>query len=136
MMTLAIVLQFFLLTYPARAHMDVGVIRVIDGDTFEAEVHKWPHEIWVGKIRLAGIDAPEIFSPECKLERILGVSALKRLTELLDEGRVFIDQVRPDAFGGRVVAKVYNRAGEDVAKMLLAEKLAAPYGKAYNWCNE
>ena len=50
---------------------------VVDGDT-----------IWATgeKIRLADIDAPEVFSPGCDWERVLGERATHRLTELLNEG--------------------------------------------------
>src|SRR5215218_3748043 len=37
-----------------------GVLRVLDGDTFEARVHLWPGLEITTKIRLRGIDAPEV----------------------------------------------------------------------------
>jgi endonuclease YncB( thermonuclease family) len=38
----------------------VGVIRTIDGDTFEARVHLWPGLDLTTRVRLRGIDAPEL----------------------------------------------------------------------------
>jgi endonuclease YncB( thermonuclease family) len=38
----------------------VDIIRTIDGDTFEARVHLWPGLEMTTKVRLRGIDAPEL----------------------------------------------------------------------------
>lgn len=42
--------------YPAE------VVQVIDGDTFEARVHLWPGLNVTTRVRLRGIDAPELES--------------------------------------------------------------------------
>ncbi|HAP10121.1 MAG TPA: nuclease, partial [Afipia sp.] len=38
----------------------VEVVRVVDGDTFEARVHLWPGLEMTTRVRLRGIDAPEM----------------------------------------------------------------------------
>jgi hypothetical protein len=50
---------------------------VIDGDTIRYDGVK---------VRLADIDAPEIFSPKCASEAALGQRATQRLAELMSAG--------------------------------------------------
>ena len=57
--------------YPAE------VLRVIDGDTFEARLRVWPGLEVVTKVRLAGIDAPEL-SARCAREHALAAQARDR----------------------------------------------------------
>ncbi len=58
--------------------MGTGQARcVVDGDTI-----RYGGE----RIRLVGLDAPEIFSPDCATERDLGWRAANRLVDLLNEG--------------------------------------------------
>src|SRR6185312_332928 len=44
----------------SRAGHPADVLRVIDGDTFEARVHVWPGLDITTKVRLRGVDAPEM----------------------------------------------------------------------------
>src|ERR1700750_1770804 len=44
----------------ARLALSADVLRVIDGDTFEARVHLWPGLYVTTRVRLRGIDAPEL----------------------------------------------------------------------------
>ena len=44
------------------------VLRVIDGDTFEARVHVWPGIDITTRVRLRGIDAPELGGARCAEE--------------------------------------------------------------------
>jgi micrococcal nuclease len=52
------------------------VLRVIDGDTIEADIDLGFSLHYIAKIRLAGINAPEMKTPE-------GAPAKARLTEIL-----------------------------------------------------
>src|SRR5262249_6058564 len=58
---------------PAAAALRPGqpadVLRVIDGDTFEAQVHVWPGMEITTKVRLRDIDAPELRA-HCSQERV------------------------------------------------------------------
>ncbi|MEO5338879.1 MAG: nuclease, partial [Magnetospirillum sp. WYHS-4] len=56
------------------------ILRVIDGDTFEARIRLWLNQDLVQKVRLAGIDAPELTGPCPEAGR----AARARLAELLD----------------------------------------------------
>ncbi len=91
---------------PASARGGVhpaDVLRVIDGDTFEARVHVWPGLDITTKIRLRGIDAPEL-KARCPAERAMAEAARDALAGMLAEGEVGISAVTPDKYGGRVVA--------------------------------
>jgi len=58
------------------------VSRVLDGDTFEARVHLWPGLEITTKIRLRGIDAPEL-KARCAQERIKAETAREALVAIL-----------------------------------------------------
>jgi hypothetical protein len=62
---------------PAATH-PAEVLRVIDGDTFEARVHVWPGLDITTKIRLRGIDAPELRA-KCAAERTMAEARPRRL---------------------------------------------------------
>ncbi len=70
----------------------------------------------------------------CERERRLAVAARDRLQALL-AGGVTIRAVGEDRFG-RTLARVRDRAGRDVARVLVAEGLARPYagGPRRGWC--
>ena len=83
---------------PAATH-PAEVLRVIDGDTFEARVHVWPGLDITTKIRLRGIDAPELRA-KCAAERTMAEAARDALGAMLAEGTVGISGVTLDKYGG------------------------------------
>jgi endonuclease YncB( thermonuclease family) len=93
---------------PPPQTVSAWAIRVHDGDTFS---------VGLVKIRLRGIDAPELGAP-------LGRVARRRLAEILGAGPVTIVPRAEDVYG-RVVADVYV-GGHDVADILRREGLAKP----------
>ncbi|WP_252912014.1 thermonuclease family protein [Aliihoeflea aestuarii] len=114
-----------------------SVVRVIDGDTVEADAHVWPGHTVRVSVRLRGIDAPELRS-RCEAERVLAQKARAHLSALLQSGSVRVRNVARDKFFGRVVADLETDAGEDVAPLLLAADLARPYagGRRASWCDD
>jgi endonuclease YncB( thermonuclease family) len=117
------------------------VLRVIDGDTFEARVALWPTISATVSVRLKGFDAPELFRPACEAERLQATLARRHMEELLPEGRrVILMNVEPDSFSGRVVAEVYRMASENkVALDMLLERREAilpwePGEPPIDWC--
>ena len=117
------------LVYPAE------VVRVIDGDTFEANVHVWPGVNIDTKVRLRGIDAPELHA-RCADEYTKADAARAALTKILAEGGVAISQVGLDKYGGRVDAAVSTRSTADVSAALLSGGFARAYdgGRRGSWC--
>jgi endonuclease YncB( thermonuclease family) len=79
------------------------VVRVIDGDTFEARVHLWPGLDITTRVRLRGIDAPEL-KARCGEERVKAEASRDVLRSILDQGEVGISRVTLDKYGGRVLA--------------------------------
>jgi endonuclease YncB( thermonuclease family) len=111
------------------------VLRVLDGDTFEARVQLWPGLEITTRVRLRGIDAPEL-KARCGEERDKAEAARDALRALLDQGDVGISHVGLDKYGGRVLAKASTRTTPDVSAALLDAGWARGYagGRRETWC--
>ena len=111
------------------------VVRVVDGDTFEARVHLWPGLDITTRVRLRGIDAPEL-KARCTEERSKAELARDALRAILDQGEVAVTRVTLDKYGGRVVADASTRTTADVSAALLGAGLARRYAGARRetWC--
>lgn len=117
---------------PVRA----TVISVIDGDT----VVVWA-DIWLGqkirtRVRIAGIDAPELRA-KCAREQALAEAARDKLVALINDGPVTLSEVHYGKYAGRVVARVAAASGGDVAAALIVAGLARAYdgGGRRGWCD-
>jgi endonuclease YncB( thermonuclease family) len=117
------------LVYPAE------VLRVIDGDTFEARVRVWPGLDVDTHVRLRGIDAAELHA-RCADELAKAQAARTALQALLDQGGVTVARVGVDKYGGRVDAVVATRGTDDVAAAMLTGGFARAYNgrKRGSWC--
>ena len=115
--------------YPAE------VLRVIDGDTFEARVRVWPGMDVTTRVRLRGVDAAEMHA-RCDAERSKAVAAREALSRLLAEGSVGVTAVGQDKYGGRVDAQVSTARTPDVGAAMIAAGQARPYdgGRRNGWC--
>ena len=113
----------------------VDVIRTIDGDTFEARVHLGPSLDPTTRIRLRGIDAPEL-KASCPQELQMAEAATDALRALLREGDVTIFNIGPDKYAGRVVADAATRRTGNVSTAMLAAGHARSYGGGHRngWC--
>jgi endonuclease YncB( thermonuclease family) len=111
------------------------VVRVIDGDTFEARVAIWPGVEIKTRVRLRGIDAPELHA-RCDDEWTRAQTARAALERILAQGGVIIAQVGPDKYAGRIDAVVSTRNTADVSAALLAGGWARSYngGRRQSWC--
>jgi len=113
----------------------VDVIRTIDGDTFVARVHLPPGPDLTTRVRLRGIDAPEL-KASCPQELQMAEAATIALRDLLGQGDVAIYHIGPDKYQGRIVADVGTSKTDNVS----AAMLAAGHARAYNgshrlgWC--
>ncbi|MGE0151834.1 MAG: thermonuclease family protein [Reyranellaceae bacterium] len=104
-----------------------GATCVIDGDTIE---HRGE------RIRLAGINTPEIVDYKCEGELRLGLQARERLVELLNQGpfEIVAASGRPRDVYGRLLADI-ERDGLSLGGQLIAEGLAHPWsGYRRSWC--
>jgi endonuclease YncB( thermonuclease family) len=118
------------------------VVRVIDGDTFEAKIEIWPTVSATVSVRLRGFDAPEISRTRCENEKALGEAAKIAMEELLPENQtVRLTNVGPDSFEGRVVAHVDRQVEVNftsVGDRMLKEghlRQWTPRDPAIDWCN-
>jgi endonuclease YncB( thermonuclease family) len=118
-----------------RAGHPAQVLKVIDGDTFEARVAVWPGMEITTKVRLRGIDAPEM-SARCADEYRRAVIARDALARMLAEGDVGVSRIGQDKYGGRVDADVSTRATRDVSAQLVAAGAVRRYegGRRGSWC--
>ena len=97
---------------------------VVDGDT-----------IWLAgtRIRIADIDTPEVFSPDCDAELARGEAATRRLTALLNEGPFTLTGTGQDRYGRAL--RVVKRRGASVGERLVDEGLAVEWGNGRpDWC--
>ena len=119
----------------ARGLHPVEVVRVLDGDTFEARVNLWPGLDTTTRVRLRGIDAPEL-KARCNDERVKAEAAREALRSILNQGEVGISNVTLDKYGGRVVADASTRATPNVSSALLSVGAARRYsgGHRDGWC--
>jgi micrococcal nuclease len=132
----------FALRDPRLWYYRAYVIRVVDGDTAILYTDKGTHEYSVMKVRLAGIDAPELRpregSPEQRAaEKVLAAKATNRLKELI-EGREIILRTEKTGKFGRWLGRLYLPDEPDVCAndLLLEEGLAVRYGDPRPWRNE
>ena len=113
----------------------VEVLRTVDGDTFDARVALWPGLDLNTRVRLRGIDAPELHAA-CDSEFQKADAATRALRVLLAEGGVAIFNIGPDKYSGRVVADVATRRTPNVSAALVASGHARVYlgGRRQGWC--
>jgi len=111
------------------------VLRVLDGDTFEARVRAWPGIDITTKVRLRGIDAPEMRA-RCPEERAKAEAARDALAAMLRGTEVIISRVGLDKYGGRVDADAATAQTPNISAAMLAAGLARPYrgGRREFWC--
>lgn len=116
--------------YPAE------VLRIADGDTFEARVQVWPGIAITTMVRLRGIDTPEL-KARCPEERVKAEAARAKLAAILAEGAVELRGVGLDKFGGRIDASASTRSTPDVSAAILHAGLGRSYagGRRESWCS-
>lgn len=117
---------------------DGRVIQMIDGDTLKVALRGWRAPTPEERVRLSGIDAPEIRHAACAAEKALGEKARAFAVTKLPPGaivKVMLTQLDRDSFG-RLLARVSDKAGNDLGAMLVRAGLARPYDGKHKpgWC--
>jgi endonuclease YncB( thermonuclease family) len=112
------------------------VVEVVDGDTIAVRARIWLGQELDTRVRLAGIDTPELHG-KCARERRLAAAARDFLKARLAVRPVTLSDVQLGKYAGRVVARVTTADGEDVAAALIAAGLARAYdgGARSGWCD-
>ncbi len=100
---------------------------VVDGDTIR---------LGVRRVRLIGIDAPEIAGADCAAERVLGQRAADRLLALVNQGEFDLVGHRfRDRDGHGRDLRLVLRGGVSIGKQLTRDGLARRYyGTKRSWC--
>ena len=117
---------------PVIAHVD----RVIDGDTFEASALIWLGQQVSVRVRILGIDAPELRA-HCDSERARAEAARAWLDRRIAGAEVRLSAIRTDKYGGRVDASVTDAHG-DIGDSIVRAGLARLYdgGHRDGWCSQ
>lgn len=136
MYRLALVFIFLWPLRPAAAEILPGPIpavvdEVVDGDTVKMRVTIWLDQELVVAIRLAEVDAPELFRPSCKAEKENAARARDFVAAFLSGGDVALYDVSHGKYAGRAVARI-EAGGEDLGEALVGAGLAVE-GRG-DWC--
>jgi endonuclease YncB( thermonuclease family) len=118
-----------------QANYAAEVLRVIDGDTFEARLRVLPGIDVDTKVRLRSVDAPELHA-RCAREYLKAEAARTALQRILAAGGVTVSHVGADKYRGRVDADVTTRDTSDVGSAMLKGGWARSYdgGRRGTWC--
>lgn len=104
-----------------------GAACVVDGDTFK---------LGDRKIRVTGIDAPELAEPKCPAEAALARRAAERLRALLNQGEfeMVAHRLQQQDRHGRDLM-VVRRGDQSIGSQMIEEGLAHRYiGSKRSWC--
>lgn len=104
-----------------------GPACVVDGDTFKMGDRR---------IRIIGIDAPELAAPKCPAEAALARKAADRLRVLLNQGQFAMigHRLQQHDRHGRVLMRIV-RNDQSIGRQLMDEGLAHRYiGSKRSWC--
>lgn len=111
------------------------VIKVIDGDTLVVRAKIWLGQTIETKVRLNGIDTPEIRG-KCAEEKQLAQQAKSRMQNWVSGKMVYLTDVTYGKYAGRVVGNVATGDYKNLAEKLIQDGLARPYKgkKRQGWC--
>ncbi|MGC6534777.1 MAG: thermonuclease family protein [Parvibaculales bacterium] len=128
------------------------LLRVIDGDTFHARITIWLGQTVDVKVRLKGVDTPEL-NGKCAAEKKLAQQAKQFTADWLAKHPAQLVNVHYGTYAGRVLATTEITAADMPAQemksggsnappkvktlsaALLSENLAKPYrGRKASWC--
>jgi len=113
-----------------RYHYRCRLLDVIDGDTVELEVELGFHARLTVRVRLEGIDTPELRGKTFD-ERCMAHDAQALVAQWCEAraDRIILRTVRDgrDKFGRLLATLIDQDTGETVQQALIAAKLARPY---------
>lgn len=93
------------------------VIRIVDGDTVEAEIDLGFSIKITEKVRIENLNTPEIFKPKDPVEKRDGLIAKEKTRQILENKKVTIRTQKRDKYG-RVLATIQLSDGQDFTTML------------------
>ena len=110
----------------------VKVLKVMDGDTIDIALHYETGKIFKHRIRLFGIDTPEMHPSLSNPDRLKEIEASKQskeaLTQRLQENNhMVLAHFHTFDKYGRLMATLYDKQGEDINKWMIASGYAQEY---------
>ena len=99
-------------------------VRVVDGDTIDANIDLGFDITIKKRIRLSGIDAPESRTRDLE-EKKLGLASKDRLEEMLEDGKFILESKELGKYG-RVLG-VLHKEGQNLNDLLIKEGYAEEY---------
>ncbi len=120
---------------PVAGPVAAWVHEVIDGDTVIVRARIWLGQDVETRVRLFGIDAPEL-KARCEEEHRLARAAREFVHDRVMGRRVSLLDIRHDKYGRRVLGRVITPEGEDLGEALIRLGLARAYdgGARQGWC--
>jgi len=117
--------------------VQADVVKVRDGDTLVVQARIWLGQVISTKVRLAGVDTPELRG-RCHRERRMAEAAREFVTRKINDRQVALRDVRYGRYAGRVVARVITARGEDLGEALIAAGLGRRYRgrRRGSWCEQ
>lgn len=129
----------FKLQDPRLFHYRCLVLKVVDGDTVMLLRDKGTHDYDVLKIRLAGVDAPELRprsgAPAQQAHERKLAEATARRVEALVAGKEVVVRTEMTGKFGRYLGEIFlpGDASKTVNQVLLDEGLAVRFGQPRPW---
>ncbi|WP_051927677.1 thermonuclease family protein [Ruegeria halocynthiae] len=107
--------------------LSASEVVAVDGDTLGHGDDRY---------RLVGFDTPETYRPQCAAEKVLGLKAKGRLTEIIQTAGQIELVIQPELDKHDRFLAVGRVDGQDVGTILISEGLARPYSgsKRQSWC--
>ncbi|MEL7486539.1 MAG: hypothetical protein AAGJ87_04880 [Pseudomonadota bacterium] len=121
------------LSAPLEGPVLARIERVVDGDTVRVSADVWIDQSISVSVRVAGVDAPELFRPKCDAEKARARAAKTFVADFLGDDTVRLYDIRRGKYAGRVVARIETADGRDLGAAL-AEADHAVYGDRGKWC--
>ena len=140
-MVLRILIAFLFLSLISQSADEITLTQYkgdycYDGDTCYAELANAPSELKFVRIRIRGIDTPEI-KGKCEKERGLAKEAKRFLNKLVMESHLItLKNLSWGKYGGRIVADLYID-NTNYLVYLKGKDFYVPYNggkKMDNWC--
>jgi micrococcal nuclease len=138
---LALCLAVLLVVTSANAswgpYLDLRGVRIIDGDTLEAQVEVYDN-VWINRsFRLRGVNTPEKTSNQTCERKLAEAATLFVADTLRKSKKLILLNVAEDKYAGRADATVLVD-GVDLAALIIAAGHGKPYagGKRTAWCSD
>ncbi|MEH6477714.1 MAG: thermonuclease family protein [Sneathiella sp.] len=115
------------------------VTSVYDGDTVTMDVLIWVGQTVEAKVRLKGIDTPEIRG-KCAAEKELAIKARDFLRDLTKGSLTVLEAIpftgKATGKYGRVIGTLYTPLNENINLMMIEKGYGRAYdgGKRESWC--